>query len=267
MRRISLMLLVPLAALSLTVSGCGRSNIFSSAHRAGESTDTRSLEADAYAALHNKDYATAITCYSKILESEPSNAEALYGYSAAKLADAGLDIGELVANLIREQESAPARLAPALSAMAYGSPQQASNLLPDAIVAKLDALSSALDDIIPKLEKIVRGTSDGTISPNNADVNLNLGLCYILRAAIRVQNSGISFDTDYNVLVTEQNIELATEVGKDIIRAYHRFNTVAVALGITNESAIANVRQDINDLFEEFKDESGITLDINIDYI
>jgi len=108
MRGISMMLLVPLAALSLTLSGCGRSNIFSSAHRAGESTDTRSLEADGYAALQNKDYATAITCYSKILESEPSNAEALYGYSAAKLADAGLDIGELVANLIREQESGAA---------------------------------------------------------------------------------------------------------------------------------------------------------------
>lgn len=260
--KVSLVLLV-----TAGLAGCGKNNIFSWAHNSGGSTDVRSLEADAYAALQNKDYAKAAEYYSKILNSDSSNSDAIYGYSSAKLADAGLDIGSLVSNFIRQQDT-PTSLAPALSFMAQNrASTSASNLLPDSIAAKISTIRPVIDDVITRLEKIVKGQADGKIAPDNPDVNLNLGFCYILRAAILVQNSGISFDTDYKVLITAQNVELATSVGKDIVRALFRFAKVIDKLNFASDSAVANVKSDIHSMFAELKSEAGIDVDETIDYL
>src|SRR3989339_1366640 len=109
MRRKVLVVFFPLIALLF--AGCGKTNIFSWAHQSGGDTSTTALQSDALTALQDKDYAKALDYFLKILEQDPNNSEAIYGYSAAKLADAGLDLGDLIASLIKQQSSAPARLA------------------------------------------------------------------------------------------------------------------------------------------------------------
>ncbi|HBU69830.1 MAG TPA: hypothetical protein DEE98_05540 [Elusimicrobia bacterium] len=265
MRRKVLVVFFPLIALLF--AGCGKTNIFSWAHQSGGDTSTTALQSDALTALQDKDYAKALDYFLKILEQDPNNSEAIYGYSAAKLADAGLDLGDLIASLIKQQSSAPARLAPALESAASAS--LASNLLPSTIIANLTKIKIAIDAVIPRLSRISRGSADGKINADNPDVNLNLAFCYVLRAAIKVQESGaISFDTDYKVTVNTADTALANDVAKDIAIAYHRMLLVAENLNLTSGSAISGIKSDVNSLFDDLKSKiSGITVDINHDYL
>ena len=241
-------------AMLLAVSGCGKNNIFAWAHQAGSSTDVNSLESDASSALTNKDYSAAKEYYLKILASDPNNSMAIYGYSTATLAQAGLDVGSLVANLISQSGSAPQRLAPAI-AFAASSSSSGENLLPESIRARIAILKPAVDDVIPRLAKIVKGQADGKIPKDNPDVNLNLGLCLVIRAAMTL-DSLVVFDTNYKAsinsgLTHDQVQSAAHSAAEDISSAYVRLQVIVNKL--TQAKSLSNVFDDMKTMFDNLK--------------
>jgi len=261
-----------LSAVLFTTFGCGKNNIFSWAHSAGSSSGISALSTDASQALQNKDFAKALEYYSKILDSDPNNSEAIYGYSAAKLADSGMDISSLVANLVRQNNS-PAynRLAPAIAFAASSSPSSTATLLPDKIITNRVKIRAAVDDVLNSkhLLKIIKGMADGKINPDSADVNLNIAFCLVLRAGLKVYDSGsIQLNDDYSVTVNSQNMSVANDAGKDIASAYNRIQIVVTKLNLANDSSIANIKSDVNKLFADLKSKiTGFSVNIDHDYL
>ncbi|MCX5782538.1 MAG: hypothetical protein NT145_07575 [Elusimicrobia bacterium] len=250
------------------LTGCGDNNIFGWSHKTGSGSNVSSLSSDAYSALQNKDYAKALEYYSKILESEPGNSEAIYGYSAAKLGDAGLDISSLVANLIQQQSApsaAPSRLSPAIAELAKAPYFSSSaSMLPDTIMQKIDKISAAVNDILSNkyLLKIIKGQGDGSVSPDNPDLNINIAFCLVLRAAITAHNSGIDFQNDYSQSGAGDTSEMRS-AAKDLVSAYHRLLVVIAKLNLSSDAAIANIQSDIKSLFNSLP---VTTIDLNYDY-
>jgi hypothetical protein len=242
-------------ALVLSFSGCSRSNIFGWAHSAGSVKTTTALSADAYTALQNKDYAKAIDYFTQILASEPGNSEAIYGYAVAQLGSAGIDIASLITNMITNQNPAVSHLSPAIASLVSAAP--GTNLLPSTILANKPAIMAALDKILDptKLPKIANGTADGKIKPDDADVNVNLAFCYLLRAALRLTDY-VQFNTDYSVdSITNVSAAKnpAIESCKDIIRAYHRVQVVVGKLEPGKKTSLTDLSGDINTLLGKFK--------------
>lgn len=264
------MVSLSLVAMLIALVGCGKENIFSWAHKAGGSSSTEALTADGYTALRNKDYSKAIEYYSKILETDPANAEAIYGYSAATLADAGLDVSSLVANLVKQQSGAPERLAPSVAYAARGF-ASSSNLLPQTIIDNLPKIKSAVKKVMDdgKLPRIVKGKADGKLDPDNPDVNLNLAFCLVLRAALNVQESGtITLNSDYSITASNADLAVANDAGKDIVSAYHRILVVANKLKLGSDASINKINADVKAMFNDLKSKiSGITVDIDHDYL
>ncbi|MBN1824425.1 MAG: hypothetical protein JW803_08910 [Endomicrobiales bacterium] len=241
--------------LVIGVSGCGKDNIFGWAHQSGENSDQRALSSDAYVALQDKDFAKALEYYSKILESDPANAEAIYGYSIAKLAEAGIDIGTLVANLVKQQSAAPHRLAPAVAYAAKTT--VSSNLLPSSILTDIAKKRAAVDDVLSstKLLKILRGQGDGKIAPDNPDLNINVAFCLVLRAAMKV-NDYITYGSDYETITVLDSTNLdsvARSSAKDLVSAYHRMQVVINKLNLGSDSAVTKINNDIVTLFTNLK--------------
>ena len=242
-------------------AGCSKGNIFGAAHKPGSSSDIQSLTSDAYTAFREKNYAKALEYYAKILEKDPSNSEAIYGYSAAKLADAGLDVAAIVSNLVT-QNNAPGlnSLSDTLNAVSRTSADP-DNILPDSILNNLTRIRAAVDAVLAsdKLPKILNGLADGSIKADNADLNLNVALCLVLRAAMRlVDDNGdffLSFDTGYNVedvasTLTDEQKLLITESSKDIVRAFRCLKTVFDSLRLDTDSSIAGIKDDVSEMLD-----------------
>ncbi len=271
-KKLSAFLLSLVFFASFFLTGCGENNIFGWSHKAGSGSNVSSLASDAYSALQNKDYAKALEFYSKILESESGNSEAIYGYSAAKLGEAGLDISSLIANLIQQQSapsSAPSRLSPSIAELAkapYLSASQ-SSMLPDTVKQKIDKISAAVNDILSNkyLLKIIRGQGDGSISPDNPDVNINIAFCLVLRAAITAYNAGIDFQNDYSQSGATDTPEIRS-AAKDLVSAYHRLLVVISKLNLSSDAAIANIKSDIQSLYDSLPAGTKSAVDLNYDY-
>lgn len=250
-------------------TGCGDNNIFGWSHKTGSGSNVSSLSSDAYSALQNKDYAKALEYYSKILESDSGNSEAIYGYSAAKLGEAGLDISSLVANLIQQQSapsSSPSRLSPAIAELAK-APYSSSSMLPDTIKQKIDAILAAVNNILSSkyLLKIIKGQGDGSISPDNPDVNINIAFCLVLRAAITAYNAGIDFQNDYTQPGAGDSDEMR-KAAKDLVSAYHRLLVVIAKLNLSSDAAIANIKSDIQSLYNSLDSGTKTEVLLNYDY-
>lgn len=251
--------------------GCGKSNLFSWAHNPGDSTNTSALASDADIALQNKDYAKALEYYQEILKNDPRNSEAIYGYAAAKLAESGLDIGSLVANLIKNQSTSNSSVALCL-AQAARSSSFSGNILPDTLLIKSnrDKLLAAINASLAndKLKKIIKGEGDGSINPTNADLNLNVAFCLVLRAAITVYDSGsITIGTDYKITVNSVDLVTATSASQDIASAFKRLEVVVKALNLASDATIAKIKTDVNALYDDFKSKiPGLNVDIDHDY-
>ncbi|MFC1501410.1 hypothetical protein ACFL58_03050 [Elusimicrobiota bacterium] len=250
--------------------GCGDNNIFSFAHSPGASSSISALSSDAYAALQNGDYPKAIEYYSKILESDPNNSEAIYGYSAAKLADSGLDISSLVANLIsNDGDGAPAlqagRLSYAVNSIVYAAGDD--DLLPATIIANKEKIKAALAAVLDstKLKKIIKNLTDGKISADNADVNINIAFSLLLRAAIIANEKGLDFSSEYEASAGVDSPEIQV-AAKDIVSAYHRLKVVIAALNLDNDSALASIRDDMESLYNSLPAATKSAIQLTMDY-
>jgi tetratricopeptide (TPR) repeat protein len=253
---------VVLFCLVLSFGGCGKGNLFSWAHNSGSGTTTASLSSDAYTALQNKDYSKALSYYTKILANDPNNSEAIYGYSVANLGEQGLDIATLITNLVNQSQSnsSSSKLAPAVASL--GSAALATNLLPSTIIAHAAAIKAAIDRILDpsKLPKITKGLADGKIKPDDADVNINIAFCLVLRSALRL-NDIVVFDTDYNATIkagvsTAELNAAALDSAKDIASAYYHIKIVADKISAADpskKSTLSDLNANVKQLFDQFK--------------
>lgn len=262
-------------AAILLASGCGKGNIFSWAHKPGSVTTTESLSSDAYSALLNKDYAKAMEYYAKILQADPNNSEAIYGYSVANLANSGIDIASLISNMVSENAAAPTRLSPAISSLVFAAP--GSNLLPATIISNRVSIHIAVNEVLATnlLPKIVQGRADGKIKPDSADVNINVAFCLVLRAALRL-NDLVEFDTDYNATIKPGVSQAALSDAAraslmDIASAYQRIKLIAAKFN--KKTSMSDLNDDISKLFNDLKTDlaaQGVSvsdISINSDYL
>lgn len=245
--------------LVASISGCGKNNIFSWAHKPGSVATTESLASDGYTALSNKDYVKAMEYFAKILQAEPNNSEAIYYYSVASLANSGIDIASLVSNMITESAAAPSRLAPAISSLVFAAPS--SNLLPDTIINNRVKINTAINEVLASglLPKIVKGLADGKIKPDSADVNVNVAFCLVLRAALRL-NDLVDFSSDYKATIKPGVSQAALEDTaraslKDIASAYQRVKLIAAKFN--KRTTLSDLNDDISKLFNDLKTDLG----------
>jgi len=284
-RQLSILML---GGLLFVTCGCGQGNIFSFAHSPGSNSSTTALSSDASQALQNKDWPKAMKYYQQILNTSPGNTQAIYGYCSAELASSGMDIASLVSNLVGQQNngsnnsgnnSAYNRLSSALAYAAHAF--ASSNLLPQTIISNKLAIENAVDDVLGSghLLKIIQGKGDGTIAPDNVDVNVNIAFCLVLKAAFRVYDSKfITFDDNYNVTVTagtkvtdQPVIDVANASGKDIASAYQRllavYNKLNLGKNSNSNSMIGNINGDVKDLFDRLNTAvPGTDVDSGTDY-
>lgn len=265
------MLTVLMVSSACTLTGCGKSNIFAGAHNSGSSSDSKALSSDAYAALINKDYAEALECYNKLLETDPKNAEAIYGYASAELANSGLDIATLVANLIKQHNSSNVQarnLAEAIASSAGMSVQSpGTNILPSTIITNLLTIRTAVENVLrpDRLPLIVNGGTDGSLAPDDPNVNINLAFCYILHAAV-VLNDVVVFDSDYNAIVTNQSQlnAAANTAADDLVKAYNCLVSAANKLNLASDSTITNVKDNVKTLFDNLNATGTVTITATI---
>ena len=172
------------------VAGCSKTtNIFRWAHKGGSDTSTESLLSDGQAALSSKDYNDALTYYNKLLEENPNSSEALYGKSQALIGLGGLSLAELIANVVKEAQSTGT--SPVIANSEFGAffsrTQYAStstDLLPETL--NLPQLYHTAILVVPVLQQIADGNSDGIIPADDPDVNINLAFFMTIRAVCRL---------------------------------------------------------------------------------
>jgi len=267
-------LFLPLCALGLFVlsmSGCGKSNIFSWARSAGSGSSIDSVMSDGYAALSEKNYAKALEYYGKVLDADPNNSEAIYGWSAAKLGDSGLDVASIISNMVRQQGSSVIHLSPALYSVAKEAQSSSNNLLPETIVANITKYKDAINEVLAvnKLPKIINATANGKISFDNPDVNINASFCLILRAAMTL-NDYVEISDDYgtSTITTTVPQSVAEDALKDIASAYNLFLRAMAKLNYSDDTSIGQMKKDVKKLFDNLKSDLNITnIDIGTIYL
>jgi hypothetical protein len=275
MRKVVGIMVPVVGMLLLGFSGCGKNNnLFSFTHSAGSSSDAKALLSDAETALRDKDYDKAKEYFNKLLAADPDNAQAIYGEAAAELAAAGIDIATLVANLVKNNSGSDnaSHLAPAIASAARRT-SSPGNILPDTIIDNLSEIRAAVEAVLrpDRLPRIVAGQADSSLAPNNPDVNLNLAFCYVLHAAL-VLNDHVTFDTEYHATVVN-GADLNTDANtaaNDLVYAYHCMRNVVESLNLSDDGAIASISQDVKDLFIEYKSEInsgpyGVTITASIE--
>jgi hypothetical protein len=186
-KKLALYLLI--VSCSLTLTACGDFNLFSWAHKKGSSADKDVLISDGQVALSKKDFNNAQNYFQQVLNGDPTNSEALYGYVQATMGASGLGLADIISAVI--QQSVTGSAPPLLSQGDYknifdASPKMGalSDLLPATLdLKKLYDTSVAL---IPNLKKIADGNGDGVIPADDVDVNVNLAVYLALRGVCEV---------------------------------------------------------------------------------
>lgn len=206
----NLKILIPLFVVAVLFSGCENSNIFSWTHAAGGDTSVTALLSDGQKAESDGDYEEAIEYYDKILNNkDPDNSEALYGKASAELKNAGLELSELVSNVMNEDTDGT------------------QDLISDLDFEKLEAGAKEAKDA---LETITSGNGDGTIPADDPDVHLNLAVTRALWSAsylINDSDTDIKVKDDFTVEGSTEDIssEDKTKVTNELDKAIDNLET------------------------------------------
>lgn len=285
--------LVLLGSLVLSITGCSKSvNIFRWAHKGGANTDTESLLADGQSALTDKDYSDALTYYNNILEKDPDNSVALYGKAQAVVGLGGLNLADLIANVIKDAQSgstssviANSEFGAFFSRAQYVSSE--TDLLPKSV--NLAQLYKTANEVVPVLKKISEGLTDGIIPADDADVNINLAFFMMVRAACRFLDSDgdnipgddsgdvISVKSDFSMTVPDisdltsaqketlrdqmQNgIDDAFGIAPNTCGAVNYLEKAIKKIGSKQGSSIQDFKENINELKADIENEINTSL-------
>ena len=233
-------LFVFVLAAGLFVGGCENANIFSWAHRSGRDTSPEALLADGQKAESDGRYDDAIKHYDEILKTEPRNSEALYGKASAELKNAGLNLAEIIPNLINQNPS--------------GTEDLLGNLMQD-----LGALTNGTAAAVEALKKIADGQGDGTIPQDNFDVNLNLGIALVVNAAADLLNwakksGAVQIDQNFNVIVSTANVD-SNELKRELTEAKDKIVDAVKYLKVAGGTEVAYITTNFNALIKELNKE------------
>lgn len=237
-------------------AGCQNENLFGSLHKDG-SGDARSLVADGNAALADLNFAAAEDYFNRALSQEPRNGEALYGAAVAAMGRSGLNLGQLLSNLMTSNPgSSAAALRSAVMTAAPGAP--ADSIL---FGISIPDLHNALKAAIPLLERIRLGLSDGTIPADNPNMLINLGLCRILHAATWANLKGV-FDievsgSDFNVVLTGGCSPDIFTAAEEAAWGARYLGQAASKLNQTTGDMLFDLQADAADLYDNQIDDLG----------
>lgn len=248
----------------LAGAGCKNNNLFGDLHKEG-SGDAQSLVADGKAALSKSEFSKADDYYRKALAQDSGNSDALYGQAAAQMGLAGLDVGQLVSNLMTGKSAGGA--APLRNALSQASvgPVQSVTTNADSLLnlINVSALDSALTVVIKNLEKIHLGQSDGKISPNDPSLLINLGLARLLKAVTKPWLAGLldirEASGKYSVVLTAGWASMDGACPKvensvyNVAWGYLDLREAALKLNMVSGSTLNNIRDDLNTLFTEYQ--------------
>lgn len=241
-------------------AGCKNNNLFGDLHQEG-SGDSQSLVVDGQAALDKSDFAKANDYFSQALVKDPSNSDALYGQAAAQMGLSGLSLGQLISNLSQGNAGlgSPA-LRGAIQQASHGATGIGASLLFGINVDKLD---DALKVVIPNLEKIHMGLSDGKIPSDNASLLINLGLARLLkgvagplrRGVVDIQESA----GDYVAVVTPGALpgecEVVVNAVYNVAWGFQNLSDAALKLNLVSGSTLSDIKNDVDALYEEYRGE------------
>lgn len=255
--------------------GCSRGNIFSFAHKEGKASSKEALLSDALVALRERDYSTATRYYQELVDRYPNSADALYGYAASVLGEAGLDLPSLLTRVIESEDTLAApRLTNVIARAAALAPTK--SLIPEDL--DLNRLRTATAEAVNALRKIVEGLTDGAIPADDVDVNLNLAITLVINAACNLidsnNNGDITSDSgdvieiteDYEVIFHENVIPhgdavYCAKIDSAITAVLDALDYLQVALvksGVASDSTIAELRQDVNELLGSAQTEDSL---------
>jgi tetratricopeptide (TPR) repeat protein len=202
-----ILLLFPLVFLN----GC---NIFNFFHKAGSNTDDPDiLISDAESSLVKGDYEKAMDYYERVVQIEPANSKARYGYVNAYMKSANVNI---LVDFPKNTESTASRAMSFNRTIAFS--RSITNFAPGMFSFALSKSSKSyflLDNygidirkfenlaiiVIEYLDPIAKGECDGKIKENDTEINLNLAFAYLLRGVFLVADppNGKSGVLKYNI--------------------------------------------------------------------
>ncbi len=202
--------------------GCEGENVFSGFHKSGTDTSTGARLADARKALRDGNYKEALKIYEEILEQDPRNSEALYGKAAAELRAAGLDLRHIFDTLLDLDDDDDDGEIDIIDELFGG--------------LGLKNVADATAESVKDLKKIADGKADGTIPPDNYDVNMNLAVLITLNAFVdmMVKNDVDNIDDLENEIDEGERNSIVDKIkdakkyakvaggamGKDIVEAF-----------------------------------------------
>lgn len=244
----------------LVTTGCKNNNLFGDLHNEG-SGDSQALVADGQAALSKSEFAKADDYFSRALAKDPSNSDALYGQAAAQMGLSGLSLGQLISNLTQGNAGlGSSALRGAIQQVSHGAAGTGLSLLYGIDVAKLD---EALKVIIPNLEKIHMGLSDGKIPSDNPSLLINLGLARLLKGVSGPLRGGVvdivESGGDYQAIATPGALPGGCAV---VVNAVHNvawgiqnLSDAALKLNLVSGSTLSDIKNDVDQLYQDYKGE------------
>lgn len=283
-----------------SLAGCSKTtNIFGWTHKGGADTSSESLLADGQAALNSEDYNDALTYYNDILGQDSDNSEALYGKAQALIGLGGLNLAELIAELVKDTALddnslviANNKLGVFFSKTRYTS--STDDLLPESL--DLPQLYETAILVVPILKQIADGNSNGVIPADDPDVNINLAFFMTIQAVCRLlddNNDGIpggsgdlvqvlNSDGDWSVVLPDASTITVTkqQILRDQVQLSldDEFGVALTSLGAINylekainkikakdDSALMDLWHNFDELKTSIKDQIDTNVNPNLD--
>jgi hypothetical protein len=242
------------------MTACQNGNLFGRFHDTGESGDINTLLSDAEIALRDRNYSQALSLYERILAQDSDNAEALYGAASAAIGSSGLNFAQIISNILAQTGGAPSinGLGSYINAAGESfTSQAASNSILNGV--DLAALDNVIDTAICRLQKIVSGNADGSISQNDVATVLNFGSLCLIRGVLRALRSdffdvtntngtySVTPNVDFNTFCGDSaNDAVLFQIARDVVGAYALFNRAVNLLNLQNNEIILQLRNDID---------------------
>ncbi len=183
-QRYTTITLTVLLGAAIWLSGC---NFFSGLHSDGKDSSSTVLVADGQAALRRNDYANAAQYFSLAMEHDPNNSEARVGYAHAILRVQGFSLGQFATSFMT-----------AMMAENSSNPSDYEILVPGHWgVTTYTELERIFTEMIYTLDPVVLGATHGPYHATDVNLNLTVGIFYILRiqARLEVLNSDFSIQS------------------------------------------------------------------------
>lgn len=181
-QRYTTITLTVLLGAAIWLSGC---NFFSGLHSDGKDSSSTVLVADGQAALQRNDYANAAEYFRLAVEHNPQNSEARVGYAQAVLRAQGFSLGRFATSFIT-----------AMSADSGSDPSDYEILVPDQWgVTTFTEVEQIFTQMINLLDPVVLGATVGPYQATDVNLNLTVGIFYVLRILARLE----TLSSDFNI--------------------------------------------------------------------